>query len=101
MIKRIFLYFKNLDWFLFLSIFLLSCFGLIEIYSIALGKDISNLINFRKQIFFIIIGLSIFFVFVFLDYRFLRDFSYYFYIIGIILLISVLYPVFVSFINNP
>ncbi len=90
MIKKIFLYFKNLDWSLFLSIFLLSCFGLIEIYSIALGKDMSNLINFRKQIFFIIIGLSIFFIFIFIDYRFLRDFSYYFYIFGILLLISVL-----------
>ncbi len=90
MFKKIFLYLKNLDWILFLSIFLLSCFGLIEIYSIALGKGTTELINFHKQIIFIIMGILIFFVFVFIDFNLFRDFAHYIYLIGIILLISVL-----------
>jgi len=64
---------KNFDWALFLAIFLLSSFGLMEIYSIALGQETADLLNFKKQAVFILIGLVLFFFFSFLDYNFLRN----------------------------
>jgi len=91
MLKRLFLYLKNLDWTIFLPIFLLSCFGLIEIYSIALGKGTAELINFHKQIIFILLGVIIFFIFTLIDFRFWKDFAYYIYLGGVVLLVAVLF----------
>jgi cell division protein FtsW (lipid II flippase) len=53
-------YLKKFDWTLFSAVFLLSCFGLMEIYSIALGREAENLLNFKKQAVFILIGLILF-----------------------------------------
>jgi len=90
MINKIFLYLKNFDWVLFLPVFLLACFGLAEIYSVALGQETVNLLNFKKQIFFIGAGVALLFFFAFLDYRFLKNSSNYIYILGIITLVAVL-----------
>ena len=57
MLKRPLIYLKNFDWILFAAVMLLICFGLIEIYSIALGQNALDLVNFKKQILFITIGL--------------------------------------------
>jgi len=89
MINKFSIYLRNFDWILFFSIFLLIFFGLAEIYSVALGKD-SDLTNFKKQVFFIVIGLILLFAFAFFDYHNLRSFSNYFYILGFLLLIFVL-----------
>jgi rod shape determining protein RodA len=89
MFSKIFLYIKNFDWLLFLPVFLLMCFGLAEIYSISLGRESLDLLNFKKQILFIFAGLVLFFLFSFLDYHFLRSFSNYIYIFGIIALSAV------------
>ena len=90
MFSRLFLYFKNLDWIIFSAVILLVSFGLIEIYSISLGKGGLDLMNFYKQIIFIFIGLFAFFFFAFNDYHFLRSFSNYIYLLGLILLGAVL-----------
>jgi len=92
MFNRIILYLKNFDWILFTAVLLLVCFGLIEIYSVALGqgKEI-DLLNFKKQIFFVIAGLAMLFALAFLDYYSLRSYSNYFYIFGILLLVGVLF----------
>ncbi|PLX20993.1 rod shape-determining protein RodA [Candidatus Parcubacteria bacterium] len=89
--SKIVLYLKNLDWVLFFTVLLLLSFGLVEIYSVALGQDSFNLVSFKKQILFIGIGLSLFFFFVFFDYFNLRSFSTYIYIFGILLLLAVLF----------
>jgi rod shape determining protein RodA len=91
MFNKLFLYLKNLDWILFSVIILLICFGLAEIYSVALGQGDESLLNFKKQILFAVIGIIIFFVFAFVDYHYLRSFSNYFYLVGIILLAAVLF----------
>lgn len=90
MFNRLFLYLKNFDWILFAPVFLLASFGLVEIYSIALGQETTDLFNFKKQIFFIFIGILLLFLFSFLDYHFLRSSSSYLYILGAIILIIVL-----------
>ncbi|MFA4941807.1 MAG: FtsW/RodA/SpoVE family cell cycle protein, partial [Patescibacteria group bacterium] len=91
MAKRLYLYLKNFDWILFLSVFLLACFGLAEIYSVALGQETVDLLNFKKQVFFISVGIFLLFFFSFLDYHFLKNSSNYLYIFGIVILILVLF----------
>jgi rod shape determining protein RodA len=88
--NKFYLYLKNFDWVLFLSVFLLACFGLAEIYSVALGQEVVSLINFEKQILFIFLGIILLFVFAFLDYNFLKNSSNYLYIVGVAVLILVL-----------
>ena len=88
--NKILLYLKNFDWILFFSILFLACFGLIEIYSIALGQEIIDLLNFKKQIIFITSGIGLLFVFSFIDYNFLKNSSKYIYIFGALLLTLVL-----------
>ncbi len=90
MFNKIILYLKHFDWILFTAVLLLVCFGLAEIYSVALGQAAVNLLNFKKQILFIFIGFILLFIFAFFDYHNLRNYSNYLLILGIILLISVL-----------
>ena len=91
MFNKITIYLKNFDWILFVSILFLACFGLIEIYSIALGQNEIDLLNFKKQIFFICAGLAILLIFAFWDYYNLRNYSVYFYLFGAALLLGVLF----------
>lgn len=91
MFYKILLYLKNLDWIILASIFLLVIFGLAEIYSIALSNDSLGFLNFKKQLFFIIVGFLLLFIFSLIDYYNLRGFSNYLYIFSIILLAGVLF----------
>ncbi len=88
---KIFFRLKNLDWVMFSSALLLACFGLTEIYSIALGQGTTDLLNFKKQIFFVLAGLVVFFVFVLMDYEFLKNSVKYFYALTFIALIVVIF----------
>ncbi len=90
MFSKITIYLRNFDWLLFAVIFLLICFGLAEIYSVALGQGDESLLNFKKQLIFAAIGLAVFFTFSFIDYHFLKSFSNYFYILSAALLVLVL-----------
>jgi len=81
---------KNFDWILFSAVLLLVIFGLVEIYSVALGQGTLNLLNFQKQIFFAGVGFCLLFVFAFLDYYFFRSLNRYLYILAIIVLLLVL-----------
>ena len=91
MFNKIFIYLKNYDWIILASIVLLIIFGLAEIYSIALSNENLNLLNFKKQIFFVVFGIFLLFFVSFLDYYNLRSFNVYFYIIAVLLLIAVLF----------
>ncbi|MBU4125487.1 rod shape-determining protein RodA [Patescibacteria group bacterium] len=91
MFNKITLYLKNFDWILFVSILFLVCFGLIEIYSIALGQNEIDLLNFKKQIFFIGAGVAVLLIFAFWDYYTLRSYGVYFYLFGALLLLFVLF----------
>jgi rod shape determining protein RodA len=64
---------------------------LAEIYSIALSKSNSDLGNFKKQVFFVVLGLVIMFFLAFIDYHNFRSFGNYLYIIGFFLLSGVLF----------
>ncbi|MFA5131172.1 MAG: rod shape-determining protein RodA [Patescibacteria group bacterium] len=98
MFSRFRLYLKNFDWLIFAAVVLLIAFSLVEIYSVALGQEQFSLLNFKKQIFFAIFGVFLLFFFAFADSNFLKSFSRYFYLFGVIVLGAVL--VFGSTING-
>ena len=84
-------YFKKLDWALFSFALLLASFGLTESYSIALGQETTDLLNFKKQILFVFVGLVAFFLVSAVDYDFWKNFGKYFYILSFLSLITVLF----------
>jgi len=90
MLSRFKLYLKNFDWIIFAVVVLLVVFGLVEIYSVALGQGNANLLNFKKQLFFAGIGFFLLFVFTFIDSYFLKSLNKYIYIFSVLLLAAVL-----------
>lgn len=90
MYYRLKLYLKNFDWVIFSAVILLSAFGLMEVYSVALGLGSHDLVNFYKQAFFVGFGIVLLFLFTFIDYHFLKSLSRYLYWFGVLILISVL-----------
>lgn len=88
---KLVLYLKNFDWILLAAVVLLVCFGLAEIYSIALSKDDLDILNFKKQVLFVSLGVTLLFMFSFFDYYNWRSFSLYAYLGGIALLLGVLF----------
>jgi rod shape determining protein RodA len=90
MFGKLTIYFKHFDWVLFASVLLLVCIGLAEIYSIALGQSALDLLNFRKQIGFVGLGIILLFAFAFFDYHNLRSYSNYLVLAGILMLAAVL-----------
>jgi rod shape determining protein RodA len=91
MMSKIKLYLKNLDWLMFSSVILLSSFGLLQIYSIALGQVDNDFSNFNRQLVFLVLGIILFFIFVFIDWRFLKGLYLYVYLLAFVLLSSVLF----------
>lgn len=91
MFNKIKLYLKNFDWLLFASVIVLISIGLAEIYSIALSKEQVELMNFKKQVLFVGVGVVILFLFTFIDYHNLSTYSNYFYLLGLGLLAAVLF----------
>jgi rod shape determining protein RodA len=87
---RLIAFIKGFDWIFFASVFLLVIFGLVEIYSVALGQGDESLLNFKKQLVFAGIGFLLVFFTAFFDYRALKSYSAYFYTAGVVLLIAVL-----------
>jgi len=90
MSSRIIEYLKNFDWILFLATMLLVSLSLAEIYSIALSNESLGMINFKKQAFFVGIGVVLIFAMSFVNFLSFRSFGNYVYIGGIALLILVL-----------
>lgn len=87
---RLKIYLKNFDWIILAAVLLLVAFGLIEIYSVALGQNSADLLNFKKQLAFTGIGLVGLFVFALIDARAIKNLSPYLYVLGALLLVAVL-----------
>jgi rod shape determining protein RodA len=84
-------YLKNFDWLMLSSVILLSAFGLLQLYSIALGQDNVNFSNFNKQLIFLLIAIICLFIFTFIDWKLIKSLNIYLYLLAIILLIAVLF----------
>ena len=90
MLSRIKSQLKNFDWILLASVVLLLCFGLVEIYSVSLGRESADFLNFQKQAYFAGAGLILLFVFSFIDSYFIKSLSRYLYFFGAFVLVAVL-----------
>lgn len=68
----------------------LACFGLVAIYSVTLGAEAPNFLNFKKQITFAAVGFILLFLISRFDYRLLKTYSNFLYLLGLLLLLIVL-----------
>ncbi len=75
---------------MFSSVILLSSFGLLALYSIALGQGEHNFYYLNRQLIFLVLAIFLLFIFAFIDWRFLKSLWFYAYLLAIILLSSVL-----------
>lgn len=90
--KRYFGVLRNFDWLLFGATFLLICFGLAALYSIAVSAENPDFLNFKKQIIFALVGIGLLFLLSFFDYRFWQDYSFFIYLaVGALLVIVLLF----------
>jgi rod shape determining protein RodA len=85
-----FYYIRKIDKTLFFAVLLLVVIGLITIFSVSYSGETANFLNFRKQIFFALIGLFGMFFAASVDYRMLKNYSGLFYAIIFFLLGAVL-----------
>lgn len=81
---------KKLDWVLISAIVLLLIIGILSIASISQART-GGFIIFKKQITFAIIGLTLLFLFCFIDYRFLRNYPV---IVLMIYAVSIIFLIF-------
>ena len=79
---------KNTDWKILICVILLLIIGLIALYSATTSSEFAE---FKKQIIWILLGIPLFLIMYFIDYRVLARFSVVFYGISILLLIVVLF----------
>jgi len=78
----------HFDWPVLTLVLIISCIGVLNLYSATFGEVESHL--YAKQILWIGIGLAFALFITVFDYRFYRDFAYIFYGISLLLLMAVL-----------
>jgi len=81
---------RRTDWFLLGALFALSAIGLLMIYGIGTSYEIMSLMQFRKQLIAVLIGIAAMVSLMLWDYRRMRSYGLIAYAIGALLLISVL-----------
>lgn len=79
---------KNTEWKILIYVSILLIIGLIALYSATTSTEFGE---FKKQIIWIIIGIPLLLMMMFIDYKILARFSVVFYIISLILLLFVLF----------
>jgi rod shape determining protein RodA len=78
------------DWALLIAVVFLLAFGLIAIFSLSLEAEREGFNNFQKQIVFLAIAIGFFILFSMIDYRIWQSYSGLLYVVGVLLLLSVL-----------
>lgn len=88
--RKIIVAFEGFDWILLTAVLLLLSFGLAALYGIQTGLENHDFLNFKKQIIFAFIGLTLMFFISFFDYLFLRQYAYFLYVLLLAVLVAVL-----------
>lgn len=91
LLAKIFSIFRNIDWLLLVAVFLLICFGLSTLYSLALGSENKSFSILEKQIISSFLGFILVFIFIIFDYRLWRPVAFWVYGLSFILLFLVLF----------
>jgi len=81
---------KRVDWWLMLSSVILGLFGLVGLYSFTFGLEEGVLSSFWKQFIALLVSLALFYYISGKNYRTWQNYGWHFYIISLLLLISVL-----------
>jgi len=81
---------RKIDWLLLFAVLLIVSFSLAILYSLNLSIDNSDFLVFNKQVFFVISGLMIFFIFANINYSFWLTYSKLIYIFSTFILLIVL-----------
>ena len=81
---------KKLDWPLFIVTMLLLVFGLASLFSLTLNQDAIAIDRFEKQLVITLVGTVIMLGMSVLDFRYLKDLSWIWYVLGLLLLGAVL-----------
>lgn len=86
--------FKNIDWYLVITYFLLVIFGWISIYAAGYKPNVSSIFdisqNYGKQLIWIVASIVLILIILMIDPKFFSALSYTFYAICILLLIGIL-----------
>lgn len=80
----------HFDWTLLGITLLLTSMGILTLYSTVSGGEIQTTPLYLKQIYWVLIGLTVMMIIAFLDYRLYSDFAYIAYTTALVLLIVVL-----------
>jgi len=81
---------QKIDWLLFFAIIILLVLGTSILYSLSLNTDTSNFLIFRKQIFFALSGIGLFFFVASINYNVWLTYAKLIFIIFTIILLGVL-----------
>lgn len=82
---------QKIDWLLFFAVFILLVLSISILYSLGLNTDSANFLVFRKQIFFSLAGIFLFFLLSGINYKVWLTYSKMIYILFILVLLSVLF----------
>jgi rod shape determining protein RodA len=85
--RRLFIHF---DWILLGITLVIASIGILNLYSATAKMEISGTPLYLKQIFWVLIGLTVMVMIAFIEYRFYSDFAYIIYSVALFLLIVVL-----------
>ncbi|MFH1171661.1 MAG: rod shape-determining protein RodA [bacterium] len=86
--KNVLTYARSLDWVLVGIVLILLAYGLVILYSLTLNVSSQNVAAFWNQLWYVGIGIVVFFLASFLDYRYLRSYAWVLFGVGILLLIA-------------
>ncbi|MFH1030605.1 MAG: rod shape-determining protein RodA [bacterium] len=90
MLKKILSYFKKFDWITLVIVIFFVSLGIMSIYGISLGSGEENLLSFKKQILFALIGITLVFILSAIDYKALKTYAIWIYCLSAALLAGVL-----------
>ncbi|MFH0857061.1 MAG: rod shape-determining protein RodA [bacterium] len=90
-LKKSLNYLKKFDWITFAIVIFFISLGLMAIYGISLAGGEQGLASFKKQILFASVGIIIIFAASFIDYKALKTYGPFLYILSLVLLIAVLF----------
>ena len=82
--------YRNFDWYLFGSVFLLTAIGAVSIYSVDLSRGV-GLVFFKKQLIAAMVGFFLLFAAAFTHHNLWRNSAKLFYVFSVLLLVVVLF----------
>jgi len=91
MFNRLITFLKKIDWVLFVLAVLLVVIGLVIQYSLILNSATHDFNPFYKQLFAFLIGLALFFIFSYFDFRWFKTYAYPIIVLSFLMLLGLLF----------